>query len=234
MGLCRRCSHLRVSFSCWWTHWFWVSSTSGVSSIETLSCSFGLAPSSRFVPSLSLYLQMHCLDNTSIYLCRPCTCLGFWWLLTWSSEAGECSPCSVCWIPPQDNFLLLHSRGFNELLGILVGHLYFFLAFKYPQDFGGRSFLQTPEFLWAFHFQSGVQLIHNEWQQCLSASGPAGVSSKVVTNGWLQISGIIIFLCWIPFIQLGGFVAKHTPVPHSYNSWNRVHDKCSNLSVSHP
>ena len=38
-------------------------------------------------------------------------------------------------------------RGLNELLGIVVGHLYFFLAFKYPQDFGGAALLKTPEFL---------------------------------------------------------------------------------------
>uniref|UniRef100_A0A3Q3INL9 Derlin n=1 Tax=Monopterus albus TaxID=43700 RepID=A0A3Q3INL9_MONAL len=36
----------------------------------------------------------------------------------------------------------------NELTGNLVGHLYFFLMFKYPMDLGGRSFLTTPEFLY--------------------------------------------------------------------------------------
>lgn len=35
----------------------------------------------------------------------------------------------------------------NELIGNLVGHLYFFLMFKYPMDLGGRSFLSTPQFL---------------------------------------------------------------------------------------
>ena len=50
-------------------------------------------------------------------------------------------------------YLLLHSyipwyfSGFQELLGIIVGHLYFFLMFKYPQDFGGISLLHTPQFL---------------------------------------------------------------------------------------
>lgn len=37
--------------------------------------------------------------------------------------------------------------GFSELLGILVGHLYFFLMFKYPQDFGGQQWLFTPQIL---------------------------------------------------------------------------------------
>ena len=30
----------------------------------------------------------------------------------------------------------------------MVGHLYFFLMFKYPQDFGGASLLSTPQFLY--------------------------------------------------------------------------------------
>uniref|UniRef100_A0A3P8TNE1 Derlin n=1 Tax=Amphiprion percula TaxID=161767 RepID=A0A3P8TNE1_AMPPE len=38
----------------------------------------------------------------------------------------------------------------DELTGNLVGHLYFFLMFKYPMDLGGRSFLSTPEFLYRF------------------------------------------------------------------------------------
>jgi len=38
-------------------------------------------------------------------------------------------------------------RGWNELLGIFVGHVYFFLMFKYPQDFGGAQFISTPQIL---------------------------------------------------------------------------------------
>ena len=40
--------------------------------------------------------------------------------------------------------------GVMELCGILIGHMYFFLMFKYPQDFGGPSLLSTPEFLYNF------------------------------------------------------------------------------------
>lgn len=36
----------------------------------------------------------------------------------------------------------------NELIGILIGHLYFFIMFKYPQDFGGTAFLRTPQILY--------------------------------------------------------------------------------------
>ena len=42
------------------------------------------------------------------------------------------------------------SSGIMELIGIFVGHLYFFLMFKYPQDFGGQRFLSTPSILYGF------------------------------------------------------------------------------------
>ncbi|KAG8133921.1 hypothetical protein E2320_011666 [Naja naja] len=46
----------------------------------------------------------------------------------------------------------------NELIGNLVGHLYFFLMFKYPMDLGGRNFLSTPQFLykWLPNRRGGV------------------------------------------------------------------------------
>ncbi|KAJ8964145.1 hypothetical protein NQ317_017349 [Molorchus minor] len=43
--------------------------------------------------------------------------------------------------------LVINGGGVMELFGILIGHLYFFLMFKYPQELGGPSFLQTPGFL---------------------------------------------------------------------------------------
>ncbi|KAF6024998.1 DERL1 [Bugula neritina] len=46
--------------------------------------------------------------------------------------------------------LIIRGGGFSELLGILVGHLYFFLMFKYPQDFGGRTLIGTPSFFYNF------------------------------------------------------------------------------------
>ena len=45
---------------------------------------------------------------------------------------------------------LFSSSGIMELIGIFVGHLYFFLMFKYPQDFGGQRFLSTPSILYDF------------------------------------------------------------------------------------
>ena len=43
--------------------------------------------------------------------------------------------------------VIISGGGVMELIGILLGHLYFFLMFKYPQDFGGASLLATPQFL---------------------------------------------------------------------------------------
>ncbi|PAV82815.1 hypothetical protein WR25_21987 [Diploscapter pachys] len=43
--------------------------------------------------------------------------------------------------------MVLRGGGINELLGILVGHTYYFLAFRYPQEHGGGMFLVTPQFL---------------------------------------------------------------------------------------
>ncbi len=44
-------------------------------------------------------------------------------------------------------FSMILYRFLTQLCGIVIGHLYFFLVFKYPQDFGGAHLLQTPQFL---------------------------------------------------------------------------------------
>ncbi|CAF3618697.1 unnamed protein product, partial [Rotaria sp. Silwood2] len=45
-----------------------------------------------------------------------------------------------------------------QLCGIVIGHLYFFLVFKYPQDFGGPRLIQTPSFLYRYfpNEQTGI------------------------------------------------------------------------------
>lgn len=43
--------------------------------------------------------------------------------------------------------MVISGGGLMELVGILVGHLYFFLMFKYPQELGGPVLLQTPAIL---------------------------------------------------------------------------------------
>ncbi|CAF1460897.1 unnamed protein product [Adineta steineri] len=37
-----------------------------------------------------------------------------------------------------------------DFCGIVIGHLYYFLVFKYPQDFDGVRLLQTPKFLYRY------------------------------------------------------------------------------------
>ncbi|XP_057291299.1 derlin-1-like [Hydractinia symbiolongicarpus] len=46
--------------------------------------------------------------------------------------------------------MILGQGGVMEITGIFVGHLYFFLMFKYPQDFGGRRLLSTPSILYNY------------------------------------------------------------------------------------
>ena len=55
--------------------------------------------------------------------------------------------------------MIIAGGGVMELIGILIGHLYFFLTFKYPQDFGGPSLIATPEFLyrWFPNSRGGVR-----------------------------------------------------------------------------
>lgn len=44
--------------------------------------------------------------------------------------------------------LVLFRDGVPDLIGILAGHLYFFLMFKYPQEMGGPALISTPSFLY--------------------------------------------------------------------------------------
>jgi derlin-1 len=43
--------------------------------------------------------------------------------------------------------VLLSNGGMLSLFGILIGHLYFFLKFTYPQELGGGDWLRTPQFI---------------------------------------------------------------------------------------
>ncbi|XP_074645249.1 derlin-1-like [Tubulanus polymorphus] len=46
--------------------------------------------------------------------------------------------------------MIIRGGGLMELIGIFVGHLYFFLMFKYPIDFGGMRLLHTPQILYKY------------------------------------------------------------------------------------
>lgn len=43
--------------------------------------------------------------------------------------------------------MIMSNGSLFAVVGILVGHLYFFLKFTYPQELGGSEFLQTPNFI---------------------------------------------------------------------------------------
>lgn len=43
--------------------------------------------------------------------------------------------------------LVISGGGLLELVGIVVGHIYYFLVYQYPQEFGGTAFLNTPSIL---------------------------------------------------------------------------------------
>uniref|UniRef100_A0A0V0G5Z3 Derlin n=1 Tax=Triatoma dimidiata TaxID=72491 RepID=A0A0V0G5Z3_TRIDM len=40
--------------------------------------------------------------------------------------------------------------GIMELVGILIGHIYYFLMFKYPQEMGGPQLIQTPSLFYSW------------------------------------------------------------------------------------
>jgi len=46
--------------------------------------------------------------------------------------------------------VLLGGNGIMELIGIFVGHMFFFLKYKYPIDYGGASFLNTPQIMYKY------------------------------------------------------------------------------------
>jgi Derlin-1 len=51
---------------------------------------------------------------------------------------------------PCDHSNYITNRGFLELIGIIVGHLYYFLTYTYPIDFGGSSLISTPAILYQY------------------------------------------------------------------------------------
>ena len=46
--------------------------------------------------------------------------------------------------------VLINGGGLSEIVGIIVGHMYYFAVFQYPQEHGGTALLRTPKFLETF------------------------------------------------------------------------------------
>ncbi|CAH1101212.1 unnamed protein product [Psylliodes chrysocephalus] len=76
--------------------------------------------------------------------------------------------------------LVLSGGGIMELFGILIGHLYFFLMFKYPQELDGPALLQTPSFLKAFFPDQigGVHGFGTAPQRAATAAAPGGGTQR--------------------------------------------------------
>jgi len=50
------------------------------------------------------------------------------------------------WVLFGFNFIL-GGGGISELMGIVIGHLYYFMKYQYPQQYGGAPLISTPGFL---------------------------------------------------------------------------------------
>lgn len=86
--------------------------------------------------------------------------------------------------------LIVAGGGMMELVGILVGHLYFFLAFKYPQDFGGISLLTTPQILYNyFPNQRGIVSGFGQAPQAATGGGGGGAGGGGGGGGWFRGQG---------------------------------------------
>lgn len=55
--------------------------------------------------------------------------------------------------------MIISGNGLVELIGILIGHLYYFLKYKYPLELGGAALLETPGFFKGF-FPDQVAGVH--------------------------------------------------------------------------
>lgn len=69
--------------------------------------------------------------------------------------------------------MILRGGGLNELIGILVGHAYFFLAYQNAHDYNGMVLLRTPQFLYDYYYQLQKFDANNPYrgkiQQCITS-----------------------------------------------------------------
>lgn len=91
---------------------------------------------------IPLYLLMDSLLLSAIYvycMLNPELIVTFFFGLTFQAK----------YLPWVLGLFRLITAGniFNEILGIVVGHVYFFFKFKYPGELGGVEYLVTPKFL---------------------------------------------------------------------------------------
>uniref|UniRef100_A0A674HAZ3 Derlin n=1 Tax=Taeniopygia guttata TaxID=59729 RepID=A0A674HAZ3_TAEGU len=107
------------------------------------------------VSPVNLFLWPDAFIHRFQQIWRPITATFFFPVSFWFGTRFKA--CYLPWVILGFNYIIGGSV-INELIGNLVGHLYFFLMFKYPMDLGGRNFLSTPQFLyrWLPNRRGGV------------------------------------------------------------------------------
>ncbi|CAG2111869.1 unnamed protein product [Medioppia subpectinata] len=74
--------------------------------------------------------------------------------------------------------IIMGGGGVDEIIGIVVGHLYYFVFFKYPEEHGGPPLLQTPSILYNyFPSTPGRGSVHGGFQPPPSRSTPSAPNS---------------------------------------------------------
>eukprot|EP00048_Salpingoeca_helianthica_P016188 m.230909 g.230909 ORF g.230909 m.230909 type:complete len:225 (+) comp18189_c0_seq1:62-736(+) len=87
------------------------------------------------VPLVIAILYVWCAANAE-------TIVSFWFGTTFKAIY-------LPWVLAGFN-ILMGGNGLQEFLGIIAGHVYFFLKYKYPAEHGGASLLETPQFITNF------------------------------------------------------------------------------------
>ncbi|KAA0200881.1 Derlin [Fasciolopsis buskii] len=64
-----------------------------------------------------------------------------------------------------------------ELTGIIIGHVYYFFTFQYPQEYGGQMVLKTPDFLYRL-FPNQRGYVSGFGRAPAPAAGSSGSSSS--------------------------------------------------------
>ncbi|XP_040563354.1 derlin-1 [Lepeophtheirus salmonis] len=74
--------------------------------------------------------------------------------------------------------VIIAGGGLVESVGILIGHMYFFLTFKYPQDFGGPRLLATPQILYKYLPN------HRQGSQGYGSAPQAAPGNRGMNHSW--------------------------------------------------
>ncbi|XKL60341.1 hypothetical protein PGB90_001357 [Kerria lacca] len=93
--------------------------------------------------TIELPLLMDCMVLSILYVwCQlnKDTIVTFWFGTTFKAMY-------LPWVFFAFNFIIA-GGGISELIGILAGHMYYFLKYTHPQEYGVQSYLRTPSFLY--------------------------------------------------------------------------------------